>query len=66
MIILIGKVLMMILFFDMFSGEECYLDMLEIFDGNFKVFILLINFCDELNNIYIIIGNCFYFVYFFF
>lgn len=38
-----GKVLMMILFFDMFSGEECYLDMLEIFDGNFKVFILLIN-----------------------
>lgn len=34
---------MMILFFDMFSGEECYLDMLEIFDGNFKDFILLIN-----------------------
>lgn len=34
---------MTILFSDMLSGEECYSDTLEIFDGNSKVFISLIN-----------------------
>lgn len=38
-----GKVSMTILFSDMLSGEECYSDTLEIFDGNSKVFISLIN-----------------------
>lgn len=45
---------MTILFSDMISGEECFSDTLEIFDGNLNVFISLC--CEELKNINVMVG----------